>query len=609
MKRLGALLVFLLAFVLTSYGQIPDPGKTDTNTIGTYSMLTGASIGTDCFGVWYKNFSVPTLPGDAVITAIYPVAVVDGTGSGVQSNIRYSTSIYPNCTNGTTLQISGLPFTTKKLYGSSLGTSTSVLSSLVIQTAFFQTLFNTGMTNRGHTYVAAAAIYYTSATPKIDQYASPPVAVPAGTGVAWSLPTAFDQTGSTLTPPNCGGIFGNACGWAYGSLPFRITNSLHGLINHPDAEHFNGTMTISLQKMNVKNVCTSPTLNVPTFQLQYKVVNGIPIGLSDATYVSQDCLSPRIPYYVQLYDLSSKLVSADNWYVTNTYSGLIDIGDMQAQKFNGPVTVAIPQGIISTPVTNQTITQPAGTSLDIYGTVNFHGTVGYTTPPAFTLVQASTVQVNGSTASYPLTVNGIINASAGFCYASCVGVTDGQTLVYNSSAHAFVPGSVSVTFPSLYYQTVEVGGTATGQRQALNFDSNSFALNDSVAPSVTTVVLKDQPGFLGGTFTNITSMQVNQKGIIQSITTNGAYPAGTISFSGFNSIWDSTYSFSTTYPTSIPITAVVVCSPQASLPLDVHLGACWAVGNTVYAKLVNVSGNSTGNVFVPANTINFRVLN
>jgi hypothetical protein len=307
--------------------------------------------------------------------------------------------------------------------------------------------------------------------------------------------------------------------------------SLQGTVQIPNAANFNGVFTLQMMKVGVKST-VSPYLTVPTSQITYPIKNGQLIGVSSGNFLSQDCMKPRVPYDIQILDAQNNLVASDNWYLPNVESGTVDIGNMQEEKFNGPITVSIPQGIISTPLGNQTITQPAGTSLTINGTVNFTGTINYTTPPAFTTITANQILVNGViSSSYPIDVNGIINDSAGYCVAGCAGATVGQALLYNGVA--FVPGTVTVAPPTLHYQTISYGGIAQTQRNAIAFDTSSFGTPvDSASPSTTTIKLL--PVGTAGTYVNITSLQTDIYGRVLGVTTGtiGSLAKAILSFNG-----------------------------------------------------------------------------
>jgi hypothetical protein len=380
--------------------------------------------------------------------------------------------------------------------------------------------------------------------------------------------------------------------------------TLGGTVKDASGNAFNGYLSIRMPRSGVKNTCVTPNIIVPTLTSTYQITNGVPQNIGGSNFVSQDCMLPRIPYYVELSDTNSLMVGSDNWYLPLEESGAVNIGDMQEAKFTGPITVAIPQAIISTPAANQVITQPAGTSLTINGTLNITGTVNYTTPPAFTLIKTNQILVNGvASSSFPEDVNGIINSSQGYCVASCLTASLGQALIYNGTA--FVPGTVSVVYPSLYNQTLSVGGVAFPQRNTIAFDSNGFALTDSASPSQTSVALAHTG--TAGTYANIATITTDIFGRVGNVTTSTAYAPGTISFTGFTAIYGSSYTYSVNYGSVIPSSAAISCSASAPLPVDIKPD-CYASGVTAYVQLTNTAGSSAGNVFVPSNVINFRIL-
>jgi hypothetical protein len=152
---------------------------------------------------------------------------------------------------------------------------------------------------------------------------------------------------------------------------------LTGTLTNPDGSLVNGFMTLQLTKSTVKNTCVTPNQTVPNTQIRYNIVNGVIVNGSTALFTSTDCLSPRVPYYVQEFASNGKLQFADNWYLPQQAlsgsSRLINVGTLVDEYFGGPITVAIPQGIISNPTVSQMITQPVGTSF-IVNTLVVSGT-------------------------------------------------------------------------------------------------------------------------------------------------------------------------------------------------------------------------------------------
>lgn len=506
--------IFYLMFLLSSVDCLAQ-----TNATGTISVNATRPIGNSVFGILYSTFTNPTLPAGAAITGIYPELVISSHRIGTFVIAQYGTSLTNlSTTGGTSITTPSGDFSQAVVHGSSIGTSYTAMSGYGIQMALWQTLYQDGLSDTGTITAVGFAVYYTAPHPRVSGQLPPPFPVPTGSGVSWAVPTTFTQTG--FQSP--GGIFGQGGGDTTATLgnatPLGYL-TLGGTVNIPDAKHFNGSFTIFMQKTGVKNQCNFPYLNVPTQPVIYPIQNGTIVGLSNGSFASQDCLSPRVPYFVQIIDTKNRTVSSDNWYLPNTLDGTVDVGSMQEQKFNGPIAVAIPQGIISTPQGNQTITQPAGTSLTIYGTINFNGTVNYATPPAFSIVKANQVLVNGVTSSsYPVDVNGIINSSAGFCVAGCAGLTVGQALLYNGTS--FVPGNITMSFPNQYYQTVYSGGIAVPQRGGLSFATSGFTLSDNVSPGTSIVNLNSIA--TAGTYSNVATLTLGADGRVYGITTGAA---------------------------------------------------------------------------------------
>lgn len=565
-----------------------------TNSTGFVQQTGSRPLGNHAWTLIWGTFTTPTLPSGAVITGIYPVMVANGVrdqaGSAcITSGI--SLSLTNDCFHNGDNLASAVPyinpwstFSSSEFYGNSIGTSYSALTNYNILSELYSTLSTDNMKDIINTESVGFAVYYTAPSPRVQGVINPPFPIPHGSGLAWSLPTS-----ATTSPPAGGGF----SGYTLGSPNPAGYVSMLGTIQLPNASDFNGTFTIRMPKVGVQNTCNAPFITVPTSTVTLPINNGTVVGLSNGVYSSQDCLKPLVPYYVQILDAKNNVVSSDNWYLPDNYSGMVDIGQMQEQKFNGPIMVSIPQGIISTPATNQTITQPAGTSLTINGTVNFTGTVNYTTPPAFTLVKANQVLVNGvASSSYPLDVNGIINSSAGFCVAGCSGATVGQGLIYNGTA--FVPGNFTVVFPNQYYQTI----ATMPQRAAIAFDTvNSFVLGDSASPSQTTVKLL--PVGVAGNYTNVSSMSTDIYGRVLSVGTStistirGTLTIGTIVM-GTNTGNIQTVTMSA----AVPAGRTVVISPAtgSSVLATGVLYEVGAVSGATVTVLFNNPWNSTQSI-------------
>lgn len=145
--------------------------------------------------VTWNNFSIPpgnALPSDAVIQGIYAVVVVGANFSAAIQNLNYSVGTsshsYNNPFNSSPIS-PGHTFPTTLLYDTtSIGTSLSLLPTLAVNASIISSLFLDNLQDYMNITAVGFAIYYTSATPKIDPAMPPPFAVPAGQGLIWALP-------------------------------------------------------------------------------------------------------------------------------------------------------------------------------------------------------------------------------------------------------------------------------------------------------------------------------------------------------------------------------------------------------------------------------------
>jgi len=153
---------------------------------------------------------------------------------------------------------------------------------------------------------------------------------------------------------------------------------LSGTIVGPDNTPFNGTLTVELTKPTALNICTDPYSIVVQKEAKFQVVNGLIVNGTSAKFITNACLTPSIPYYVQMFDTQQRQVYADNWWLPRANVANVDVallhdvgyytssGTGQQTGTNStatPIIVAIPGAIISNPAGTQTITQPSGTSL------------------------------------------------------------------------------------------------------------------------------------------------------------------------------------------------------------------------------------------------------
>jgi hypothetical protein len=305
-----------------------------------------------------------------------------------------------------------------------------------------------------------------------------------------------------------------------------------------DGSCINGYLRIRLQGATIKNICTPPPfLIVPTINMSYPIVNGVAQTLASANYLSQDCLTPRIPYYVEVSDQNNQLLYGDNWYIPRPLGGIVDIGALAHENFGGPITVAIPYGIISTPSVNQSITQPVGTSFTFYGTVNFAGTVNYTSTPVFTNVQFTSVGIGVSPGTYPLNVVGAINTSSAYL----LGGSYGTLGYYLASGGSGQPDSWQPlpTPGTNFYQTAYNGATALTQRSTFGTDGISLIASDTGGQTVFSLGFT---GVTGGTYTYPSSISIGADGRISGIVSGGTPISRTCNAHGcYTESFDGTY--------------------------------------------------------------------
>lgn len=133
------------------------------------------------------GFAAPTLPSDAVITAIIPV--ISGSGNGGDLAAGYGTTTLPAIPgNGFGHPSPGFPGAAGQFYGLTIGTS---LSALTGQWIGIEVANSVAGPAGAIGATGAFAVYYTSATPSVQNEPplTPPVPLTAGQGLAWSLPT------------------------------------------------------------------------------------------------------------------------------------------------------------------------------------------------------------------------------------------------------------------------------------------------------------------------------------------------------------------------------------------------------------------------------------
>ena len=173
--------------------------------------------------------------------------------------------------------------------------------------------------------------------------------------------------------------------WLLLGCPLLAQNTvLTGSFVFPKGDTPTGYIRLSIAKTQVLNICVVPAQNTTVQPVNITVTAG---AVGSNTLLSQDCMSPRLPYLMQLYDSKGSLLYTDNWYIPNKNGGTLGIGLLSATALSASgITVAVPQPIVSVPVGNQTITQPTNTALSVNtlivtGTLTLTGYLGPAVAP------------------------------------------------------------------------------------------------------------------------------------------------------------------------------------------------------------------------------------
>lgn len=322
----------------------------------------------------------------------------------------------------------------------------------------------------------------------------------------------------------------------------QSTKSLSGLLVDPSGNGINGYLHLSLPANGtVKNTCVTPWQVVPKFDTTFTIASGVIVGGDATNLISTDCLYPRLIYNVEVDDSKSTYIYNDNWYIPNNTDASIDVGTLQQENFGGPITVAVPKGIIANPTANQVITQPTGTSLNLVGTILINGVTFATAAGGVTYT--GLVQTNPTTsqtvtqpgATFLNLVGDIrINGNTIASTSSTVGTFNGRTgtvvPLTGDYTCAMITGCVTA---GTSYNTIQSIGTNLTRRSTLNFNG-AFVAVDNPGSSRTDIGLANI-GVTAGTYANPSSVTVNAAGQVTAITgtgVSGTYVLYSWSFTG-----------------------------------------------------------------------------
>lgn len=184
-----------------------------TNAGANIIMTRSRPLESGVNGALWSNFSTPVLPRDGVIQGIFPVILCSATHDQAFSFYKFGAGlilgnptpgqpfVLPSSPGSATFASTEFYFVTPSggttTYG--IGTSLSDLDGQEIIAFLLQSLFRDGMLDAIAVTGVGFAVYYSSSNPVIDAQMPAPFTVPAGQGVAWSLPFTVESLGLTGT--------------------------------------------------------------------------------------------------------------------------------------------------------------------------------------------------------------------------------------------------------------------------------------------------------------------------------------------------------------------------------------------------------------------------
>jgi hypothetical protein len=195
------------------------------NASGAVGYSISRPLGNNFASLLWSNwvFVSSKLPADAVIQGIYPTLICSGTYDVAAPSLYQGYSLPYGAILGSvafTIPFGGTQgapladFPSTIVTAPSLGTTLAVLNNFNIEVMLSTSLSADGLDSNITVSEVGAAIYYTSATPTTDTQMTPPFAVPAGQGVAFSLPIGLRQQGAFTGGT---GIFDPSTGFSIGT--------------------------------------------------------------------------------------------------------------------------------------------------------------------------------------------------------------------------------------------------------------------------------------------------------------------------------------------------------------------------------------------------------
>lgn len=347
--------------------------------------------------------------------------------------------------------------------------------------------------------------------------------------------------------------------------PTAVTGQtqINGNLATPDSPAggtFTGNISVSLSRGTVTNTCATPVQVIPFSTISIPVVNGV---VTPTNLISTDCLAPRLPYAIQVFDASNNLVYSDNWYIPQTTTGGVNIGNLSTVQLAPAINVSVPGAVVINPAASQTIVQPSGTTFSV-NTMSVTGTLS--------LTNALAGSITGNAATATNLAHTPSGCSAGY-YATGIG-TNGNA----SCSNSFPTQGNSQT----YLQVTGLSGTYPSQGSYVEWNlSGGFGEADFI----------NQRGAGVGGFRFYNATNGGTLGpVIAFIDAAGNYgsSAGAISFEG-NSYTTSAFATAPTrcatgsFATGIGVSGNAVCATPAGLGVQHARASGCTTGSSTFS--------------------------
>lgn len=249
-----------------------------------------------------------------------------------------------------------------------------------------------------------------------------------------------------------------------------VKQTLSGTFQASDGTGLNGRITFRLPVAAGLNVCSTAVSLQSNTLVTAKITNGV---MTPTQLWPTDCMSPRVPYNVTLYDAFNNQLFSDNWFVPSTAGAVLDVGDFIDTKLAAAITVAVPNALNLNPAFSQSLTQPAGTSLTIHGTVIFDPPISGGGGSSF----YQTVLANGTAARQRPFVNYV--GAGGLVVSASDNGSDTTTLTFTGGGSGGGGGGAGYAF----LLTSATSYTVAGTTHNLGTADLTVSCNDTSTPS------------------------------------------------------------------------------------------------------------------------------